>query len=405
MRPFITPLLEKFKFDNVKKYFLDYLTITFHIPVSEAASTDLIIANDLKRYYYSDFQKWIIEKRIQNDKFYGVHCLESTSNKRFHSITIQFSGRFWAGDVHLKWHRVTNKKGFSTGTEELISYVTLEESIPTTNLIDDIYKVIPVFEEIESMINHIIWDVWKDRNCTNTISRIDIARQSKSSLNKGFKNMPHFWYKKKDQNLLLSYYHVGTTEFTAFKIGKEGKSNEIDRSHPHLLRVYNKNHTKDYLNKLICLNRFKTTNVIRKEWELKRRFFGLESSHKISSFWDLVTTINHEEKLLHLIKCMRLTKDCVLFNDSQKYYALHDKESRRLLKKAHKIPLYQLNKLFKKVIPKSPNFIFGENKAQPSDFKEPMVWNAFKHLRGTLYSKKVQLSQNEKNELIQILKG
>ena len=118
-----------------------------------------------------------------------------------------------------------------------------------------------------------------------------------------------------------------------------------------------------------------------------------------------MTCVNNEPQLLHLIKTMRLSKDCILYNDSQIYFALHDKESRKALKKAHKLPLYKLNQLYKKVIPKSPDLIFDINKVQNSDIQEPYVWNAFKHIRGTLYSKKVQLSQNEKNELIQILKG
>tara|TARA_Y100001970_G_C14243835_1_gene866628 strand:+ start:155 stop:1375 length:1221 start_codon:yes stop_codon:yes gene_type:complete len=404
MKPFILPLVDKFKFDNPKSYFLDYLSITFHIPKKPHLSSELPLANDIKATFYRSFPEYLAKRRLENDMYYGIHALQSSSNSRFHSITVQFSGRFWAGDVNLIWHRITNKNGFSIGREELISYATLNESKPTTNIFDDVYKVLPVFEEIEAYINHIIWNIWPDRVCTHTLSRMDIARQSKSSLNKGIRNRPHFWVKKKDNNQIIPYVHIGTNQFTAFKIGKISNSNEIDRSHPHILRVYDKNYTKDYLNQLICLNRFKTHNVIRKEWELKRRFFGLESSHKISNFWDLMTCVNNEPQLLHLIKTMRLSKDCILYNDSQIYFALHDKESRKALKKAHKLPLYKLNKLYKKVIPKSPDLIFDTNKVQNSDIQEPYVWNAFKHIRGTLFSKKVQLTGLEKNELIKILK-
>ena len=151
MKPFIQPLVDKFQFDNPKSYFLDYLSITFHIPKKPHLSSELPLANDIKATFYRSFPEYLAKRRLENDMYYGIHALQSSSNSRFHSITIQFSGRFWAGDVNLKWHRLTNKHGFSIGRDELISYATLEESKPTTNIFDDVYKVLPVFASVYNL--------------------------------------------------------------------------------------------------------------------------------------------------------------------------------------------------------------------------------------------------------------
>lgn len=402
IKPLILPLLNKFEFDNPNKYFLDYLQINFHIPYKEHVSYETTLANDILGAFYRSIPSLLAKKQLKHDYWHGVHFPRLPNETKHKQIAMQFSGRFWAGDVNYKWVKILNKNGYPTGKEKLCNYLCTNESFPTTKIKDDWKLCYRVFEEMQSLINHYCWNIWKDRQVTNTVARIDISRQN---FNTSLNPRPTFFIKKMDDHHIQPSIHCGTNKYTSFDISRLNKQNQLSRGVPVYLKVYDKNWSKDYLNKITCDQRFKTTNVIRKEWRLNRRFYGPDTSHKIDTFQDLITTIIKKPKLLHLIKCMRLNKDVIIKNDSLKYLALHDIEARKQLKNAHKLPLYKLNKLYNKIIPRSPRLVISKNKSQDKNFNKPYTWNRFTYARSLISNGVQEFSKSEKTALINILNG
>jgi hypothetical protein len=389
MRPLIIPPRQEFIFQNVKNYFLDYLTINIHIPENKAVKFEL----DDKRMMLNDMMdalanpkkiipEWVRDcltnekfenknspspssylhaNRKKYDHYYGLNIKRMT---RHNFLKIDFSGRFWSGSVNQKFiYEKYDKIGNPIErTKKLVKYDGTGLSEPTRYLTQDIDLVAKTFYEIEDICNTILNNYWGDgRKVYNTISRIDISTQKKSDLNKSiFKSRNHPWFQVKSpqETHAFPYIDLNTGKYVSFLIAKPNENNMPDLTKRIWLKVYDKNQTINQLNKAICLSRFGTTNVIRKEWHLRRPFFkSLLEQHGNNGkadFEALHYGIRHNDKtplLYNLFRRIRMNMDCILYNDTHKYIAFHDPEARKQLKLIHKLPLWKINGLFKRISP------------------------------------------------------
>lgn len=391
MKPLIIPPRRKFIFQNHKSYFLDYLTINLHIPDNRHVSYELqdkrnmlndmmdALANPKKlipewvqnaktggmieHKNLPSPSNYLTKKRKKYDHFWGLHIRRMT---RHNFIKLDFSGRFWAGSVNHKFIYEKNDKLGNPieASKTLVKYDSSGLSEPTRFITEDIELVAKAFYEIEDICNTILSNYWGDgRKVYNTISRIDLSTQKKSDLNKSiFNSMNHPWFQVKSpqETHAFPYIDLNTGKFISFLIAKPNQDNSPDLTKRIWLKVYDKNATINQLNRTICESRFNTSNVIRKEWHLRRPFFKTILEKKTlmedgkADFKALHYGIRHHDKSLFLSDLLfniRQNMDCILYNDSHKYIAFHDPEARKLLKIIHKLPLYKVDQLFKRIKP------------------------------------------------------
>jgi hypothetical protein len=407
-----------------RKYFFDYLTVNIHIPRKKHNIEQLLMTKEILSQFYSymhsrvGYEKgkiqwgWLDKKRNECDNFYGVHFPISNFNKMYHFITVQISGRFWAGDVFHKYIPVDPNKKMDDKNRHLVAYSKhpniIKNQIPTTNLVDDIRIAYNAIIDIQEIVNTIMcnYKPFLRKKCRTTISRIDIATQKKCSLNKGCgrTNRPTFHMKRHKNNIIMPFVNVFTNKYSAFTLGKRNTKKEgIDRN-KFLLRVYDKDQSVDELNKLICLKRFGSTNYIRKEWEMKSSFYGPNSSHKISTIEDLRSCILNKKRLRQLIRSMRRTSDCILKSDGQHYRALHDTRVQKLLKKAHKLTESDLNRIYTKINIPNAHYVNDINRVSEKDIqKNKKPWNPFAMIKGMLSNHGKNITKEQFAELQQII--
>lgn len=401
-------------------YFLDYVTINFRIDRKIHNTNQLLMTKEILSRFYNyinnrpNYDKkniiegWLQKKRKEFDYYWGIHFPQSSFNKMYHFITVQFSGRFWAGDVNHKYEPVNIYKKMDEKNRVLTKYEGTKIVTPRTQkIINDIELVYIVANEIREIIQSIndTYSDLKGKPILNTVSRIDIATQKRSSLNKGgHTNAPTLHQKRHPNNDVDASINSFTNQFSAFTLGKRNKQkNGIDRN-KLMLRVYDKEQTVEQLNKLICQKRFGSTNWIRKEWELKPNFYGANSSHKITSIEDLRNCIKDKNRLQKLIKAMRKAADCLLYNDSKHYKSLHDRTTRKLLKESKFLTGKQLDQIYTNVKIPSADLVSDINKVSQKFIelnKKP--WNPFAMIKGCINKHGKNISSDQFQELRDII--
>ena len=358
----LTHLTFPFDFDNTDKYFLDWVTITVPVPYHQGFSDSYRIADALIDEVFNDWNRFIYEGRISYPHYHGLNLAYSKSTKAHKMLSFQFQGKFWANCLLHDPHFANS----------------------TICLKDDIIPVIKAWKKIESWLENIFLNVFdKPTKIFPKVSRIDIARQSKSSLQEATPIS-----KSPENNFWSPMITEGSHEITAFLLGKAHPDGGIDRSSNCHFKVYNKNWDMREERKHTCLTRFGSTNLIRKEWELKRPFFCPNSSHKIDTIYDLQNTFNNKEKLLNLIKAFRKNKDCILYNDKSKYISFHDLKVRKTLS-SPSLPHYKLNKIFQKRILRT------NKKVPKKNVLKAQYWNPYNQLNGIINKYLHRLSKLE----------
>lgn len=422
----------KFIFNNPRSYFLDYLTINIQIPRkphidSELKETNAMLydmVDALARPIYKDIPEWVLRandnlpietkrmsksssflhtKRMVHDHYYGLHI---STSKKHHMLKLDFSGRFWSGSVNHRFiHTKQDKMGNNLEyTKTLVKYDGTGLSQPTTNILDDIDLVFEAYKEIEDICNTILANYWRDgRTVFSTISRMDISTQKKTSLQKSiFKSMHHPWFQVKSPKDTYAFPNINmdTGKYASFLIAKINQENSPDLKKRIWLKVYDKNQTIDEMNKLICQTRFGTTNVVRKEWHLRRIFFKSllqkNSTNKKADIYSLHECIkNYKDNpfLYNLFYNIRKNMDCMFYNDSHRYMAFHDPIARKQLKIIHRLPMYKINQLFQRIKPLQIKNLDLSHMLPAKNHKRANSWTEVKFL-----TREIENSFNKMNE-------
>lgn len=428
-RPLITTPRELQIGINPKNYFIDYLQLNVKMPYKQFIGQELIdskkILNQLedrfnldKNYKTEGIEKTIpsllTKLREEKDYYWGLHFDFSRNQTKLHQFSIHFKGRFFSGSVN---HRYIYEKYDKIGnpiktSKKLVSYDSKNVCEPTRNVIEDIQRVYETWKILEQYIVQHIYNAWGDRPFNTTISRLDISTQMKSSLNKSvFKYNKQPWFQiKNPATMIFPFYHVGEETYTGFRATLGDENNQPSNRDICQLLVYDKNFTsqhesKNELSKLICLNRFGTNNVIRKEWKLKLPFIKqVTNKFNIKPDIEGLFDVTKNPKVYGcfwraLIQQFRRNKDCILYNDSHKYMAFHDPEFRKLVFRLGGWKNYEIERAYKRISPPRLSNMEVGRMAKKSNFQKVTLWHPLNVIKSTLSKEYEKFTDKEKEQL------
>ena len=185
--------------------------------------------------------------------------------------------------------------------------------------------------------------------------------------------------------------HILTGEATGWMIGtrtKKGLDGLIK------LKIYDKDQDLDEMSKNTALLRFGSTSFIRKEWNIKRKFFL--NSLKLSTLNDLYLFTRNDDNIIEMVKRMRLNKDVFINTDHKRYRALHDNEVRKTLASSS-LSIWKINKIYQR------RMFAVHNRVSKKNVIEGKVWNPIPQLDGIFANHIQNIDIQNMKELIQRL--
>lgn len=312
-----------FKKINIKSFFIDYISINWQMEITKFSQYD---AKKAQTWYYDFFR--ILEERIKilkqnNKELYNILLLRD----KHYNIKIDFKGKFFKDEIYT----------------------------------DDIKHFYKWFLEFDNMFK-----VYWSKNRINhkyprsTISRLDLATHKEATFLKSFTPIRS----NKSKNLVKYESHVLYDFLTGITIGKRDTEWTYFRAYDKRFEEPGWQH---------CMDRFHTTDVVRKEWMLKSKFLRSNSISTVKSF---IEYFNKKELVTALIRKIRIGKDVILFEDNALYRSLHDYRYCNSVDGGF-IPL----KEFRKIVKETKNVFL--NKVKEGDENTITVkWNPNKNLRG-----------------------
>lgn len=354
------------KLINTESFFIDYIKVNWQLPIKELSKKEFEIVKIFHKEIFCTVRDRI---KVFRENYICCEGLMVLIDDHY-NIQLDFKGRFF---------KDTNKY----------------------------YLDINTFYKWYLEINNMIMYYWSEENISSvrvpiaTIARLDLSTQKNSTFLKEFIpivtsrgsdlvqifHMPMDQLPKNDINKLKElninvkekFYCTGLT--IAPKIGR--KTENI------FFKAYDKRFEKDGAQH--CLDRFKTLELIRKEWMIRSRFLR---ANGIRTPEDLVSLCNNRKMMALFIKKVRLSKDVLLHNDNKLYKSLHDEKFRNEVFKGTDISLKEFNEIYKM---KYNVFL---KKAKKEDIKK-LLYNPYKHLKGLLK----YIQNMTKNEYLDFQKG
>lgn len=344
-------LLWKDKFAKVVKlinpdaFFIDYIKVNWQLPYKNLSISD---SSRAKRFQNEIFQ--ILKKRIliwkeNSPEANGMMVLID----EHYNVQVDFKGSFW---------------------------------IETKKIRDDIVPFYKWYLEIDNMVQY-YWgmlDIGKGKisykRPISTISRLDFATQKRSTFLKSY--IPIVSPQKSDIVNEFDIPFKNERYISGITIGPK-----IGRKTENLFfRAYDKRFEDSGAQ--ACLQRFKTLEVVRKEWMMRSRFLRKNNIRKPE---DLVILAKNVKLTALLIKKIRKSKDCILHNDNKLYKSLHDFNVREAVREGTDLTLKEFNEIY------TMNYNIFLKKADKKDVKS-LLWNPYRQNLGLLkYAQNMERSE------------
>ena len=298
-------LLTKDKFAKViniihpKSFFLDYITINWMIPIKTMSSNDFAKAKLFHKEIYQILKKRILVWQQNNPECNGMRVIIDSH----YNIQIHFSGKFFMDSTEIKF---------------------------------DVVPFYKWFLEIDNMIKF-YWSTLYKFETNNiplaSVSRLDIATQKKDTFLNGYTSFPG-----KDDIVQEFEIPFKNERYTSgITIGpKQGRA-----TRNIFFRAYDKRFEESGYQH--CLHRFKTIEVIRKEWLCRGTFLR---SNNIRTPEDLILLSKNPKLLSLFIKKIRMSKDCFTPKDNNAYKSLHDLNARDTIRKSTYLTLKEFDAIY-----------------------------------------------------------
>ena len=312
-----------FKKINIKSFFIDYISVNWQMDITKFSKHDRLKSQT----WFYDFYR-VLEERIKilKENYPELYNIFLQRDKHY-NIKIDFRGKFFK-DITYK---------------------------------HDIKFFYKWFLEFDNMFSYYWTKTRIDHKYPRaTISRLDLATHKKGSFLKAFTPIRS----NKGKNLVDYKSHEKYDFLTGVSIGKRNTNWTY-------FRAYDKRFEEDGIQH--CLNRFKTIDVVRKEWMLKSKFLR---ENNISTVLSFIEYFKKDELVTSLIRKIRLGKDVILHEDNSLYRSLHDYRYCSSVDGGY-IPL----KEFRKIVKETTNIFL--NKVDQGDTNTMVTkWNPNKNLRG-----------------------
>ena len=341
-------LFDKFNIINLDQYFIDYIKVNWQIPLNELSWSESDKAKKFHKHIFAVLKK---KKLIWSENNKYINGILPLIDKHY-NIQVDFKGSFFKYSKHYK---------------------------------KDFKRFYKWFKEIDFIIQF-HWDDFEIgfKHPRATISRLDLANHSFGS---HFKDYTAIMGPRKIDDVTVyntnfedGFYTTGVT--IAPKQGR--KTDNI------FFRAYDKRFATN--SQLTCLERFKSIDLIRREWMLKSRFLR---RNLICTPEDLYATIINNKKMTEIIKKMRKSKDLILPKDNKLYKSLHDERARELIHQGTDLNLKEFKKIF------NSRYDIFVNKATKNDIKK-LKWNPFKNMVG-LMNHGENMSSDEYYQLLRLI--
>lgn len=346
-------LKKSIKIINTDSFFIDYIKVNWQLPIKELSQKDF---QKTKYYHKEIFNILNASIKVFRENYKCCEGLMVLIDEHY-NVQIDFKGAFFINttkynldiDTFYKWYLEFNN---------IIMYHWADMGIG---------KGIRSFKIPRATIARL--DLATQKNSTFLKEFIPIVTSRGIDLVNSF-NMPFDQFPKNDLeklkklkiNVKGKFYCTGIT--IAPEIGY--KTQNI------FFRAYDKRFATKSAQ--TCFKRFKTLELIRKEWMIKSRFLR---AHGITTPEDLMSLCNNKKMMTIFIKKIRLSKDVILHNDNKLYKSLHDEKFRKEVFSGTDISLKDFNEIYKM---KYNVFL---KKAKKEDINK-LLYNPYKHLKGLL---------------------
>jgi len=312
-----------FKKINIKSFFIDYLSVNWQMDITKFSQYDAKKAQTWFHDFYRVLEERIKILKLNNPELYNIFLQKDTH----YNIKIDFKGKFFKDVTYT--HDIKHFYKWFLEFDNMFSYYW------TTCRIDHKYP-------------------------RSTVSRLDLATHKEATFLKSFTPIRS----KKGENLVTYQQHEKYNFLTGLSIGKRN-------SNWTYFRAYDKRFEKPGIQH--CMDRFKTIDVVRKEWMLKSKFLR---HNNISTVLSFIEFFNKKELVTSLIRKIRLAKDVVLFEDNALYRSLHDYRYDTSVDGGYLTP-----KEFNKIVKEETDIFL--NKVSPGDENTTISkWNPNKNLQG-----------------------
>jgi len=333
------------KLINPEAFFIDYIKVNWQIPFKDVSISDSLRAKRFQNEIFQLLKKRILIWKANSPEANGMMVLID----QYYNIQIDFKGSFW---------------------------------INTTTIKDDIVPFYKWFLEIDNIIMY-YWGklgigkgIRTNKYPTATISRLDFATQKRSTFLKSY--IPIVSPQKSDIVNEFNIPFKNERYISGITIGPEiGR-----RTENIFFRAYDKRFEGSGAQS--CLQRFKTLEVVRKEWMMRSRFLR---KNNIRTPEDLLMLVKNVKLTALLIKKIRKSKDCLLHNDNKLYKSLHDFNAREAVREGTDLTLKEFNEIYKM------KYNIFLKKASKKDVKS-LLYNPYKQNLGLLkYAQNMKRSE------------
>ena len=384
------------KIDIPKKYALDWVTVNVNVPHDKQSSISVEKMHRVRNDIYSDFPQFWQQYTFQKPCLQYVKMINSRNSIANHQIKIDISGKYFGQNILNVDGTFDSTNNIEDDVSQLVAdLIPIQEFIyqkflhwnvkinkkefkTTTNNNNEIKKV-----------KQILDDNFKIALPDLHISRIDICRNYYSK-NDNMKSL--VWMGKQPGRLHAQpMIHLLTGEATGWLIGtrtNKGLDGLIK------LKIYDKDQDLDEMSKNTALLRFGSSSFLRKEWNIKRKFFT--NSLKLSTLNDFYLFTRNEHNILEMLKRMRLNKDVFINTDHKRYRALHDKEVRKTLASSS-LSIWKINKIYQR------RMFVVHNRVSKKNVIKGKVWNPIPQLDGIFANHIQNIDIQNMKELIQRL--